>query len=61
MIDAQIESAMMSRLLFGTQDDRYESDMAAHLLRALFKLDDESARLNIKFRAMDAARECTRN
>ena len=61
ILDAQIESAMMFRLLFGTQDDRYEPETAAPLLRALFKLDDDSARVSIKLHAMDAERQCARN
>lgn len=52
-LDADIQSAMMSRL-FGTQDDHYDSEVAAALLRGLRGLDDESARLTIKLLAMDA-------
>lgn len=61
MIDAQIESTMMFRLLFGTQDDRYEPETARSLLRALYKLDDDSARVSIKLHAMDAGREISEN
>lgn len=54
ILDAQVKSTMMFRLLFGTQDDRYEPEVAAPLLRALHKLDDESAAVSVKLWAMDA-------
>lgn len=53
-LDADIHGAMMFRLIFGTQDDHYESETAAALLRGLRGLDDESAQVNIKLWAMDA-------
>ena len=61
VLDADIQSRMVFRLLFGTQDDRYEPETAAPLLRALYKLDDESAAVSIKLHAMDAERELPRN
>lgn len=53
-LDADIQAAMMFRLFFGTQDDHYESETAAALLRGLRGLDDESARVTIKLWTMDA-------
>jgi hypothetical protein len=53
-LDADIHGAMMFRLMFGTQDDHYESESAAALLRGLKGLDDESARVTITLWAMDA-------
>lgn len=60
-IDASIEAAMIFRLLYGTQDDRYETENAGDLLRALHNLDDGSASVSIKLYAMDAERKVTRN
>jgi hypothetical protein len=53
-LDEDIRGTMMFRLLFGTQDDHYETESAAALLRGLRGLDDESARVTIKLWAMDA-------
>jgi hypothetical protein len=53
-LDADIHGAMMFRLLFGTQDDRYEPATAPYLLRGLIGLDDESAAVTVKLWAMDA-------
>ena len=53
-LDAQVESMMMFRLFFGTQDDRYEPETAVPLLRGLYKLDDESAAVSVRLFAMDA-------
>lgn len=54
MIDARIHSRMMFRLLFSTQDNRYEPETASHLLRGLHGLDDESARVMVRLWAQDA-------
>jgi hypothetical protein len=51
----------MLLLFFRTQDDRYEPETAVPLLRALHKLDDESAAVSIKLHAMDAERQLTGN
>lgn len=55
--DAQVESAMLFWLLFGTQDDRYEPESAALLLAALHSLDDESAAVTITLYVMDVRLE----
>jgi hypothetical protein len=60
-LDADMLGYMMFRLLFGTQDDRYEPETAAPLLRALHKLDDESAAVSIKLHAMDAEGKWSEN
>ena len=58
-LDADIHATMMFRLMFGTQDDHYERNTAAALLRGLRGLDDESAQVTIKLWVMDAMpRQC---
>jgi hypothetical protein len=56
-----IRNVMMFRLLFSTQDDHFDGDVAAHLLAGLRNLDDESAAASITLAAMDAEGELVRN
>ena len=53
-LDADIHATMMFRLMFGTQDDHYESETAGALIRGLRNLDDESAKVTIRLWVMDA-------
>lgn len=57
MIDADIQNRMMFLVLFGTQDDHFEPEMAASLLRGLRGLDDDSSRVSILLWAEEAATE----
>lgn len=41
-INSDIRNVMMFRLLFGTQDDRYEPEGAVSVLAAAAELDDEA-------------------
>lgn len=52
--DADILSTMLFRLLFGTQDDRYEPEIAPRLLCGLIGLDEESGRVTVRLWAMEA-------
>ncbi len=53
-IDASIHSTMLFRLLFRTQDDRYEPEVAGSLLRGLYLLDDETAEISVRLVALNA-------
>lgn len=53
-LEADILNTMLFRLLFGTQDDRYEAETAPHLLRGLHRLDEESGRVTMRLRVMEA-------
>jgi hypothetical protein len=54
IIDTDIRSAMLFRILFGTQDDHYIPAAAFHLLRGLAGLSEEDGRVGIELWAMDA-------
>lgn len=56
-IDPALHATMLFRLLFGTQDDRYEAETARHLLRGLYRLDEESGRVAVWLWAMEAVIE----
>jgi hypothetical protein len=53
-LDIDIRSAMLFRILFGTQDDHYDPATALHLLRGLAGLSEEDGRVGIELWAMDA-------
>lgn len=55
MIDANLQNRMMFLVLFGTQDDHYEPEQAASLLRGLRGLDNDSSRVSILLWAEEAA------
>lgn len=57
-LSPDIHNAMLFRLLFGTQDDRYEPETAVPLFRALVGLDDDSARVSIALWAGEARIKC---
>lgn len=52
---------MVFRLLFRTQDDRYERCEARHVVAAMIGLDDQTCATTIKLMAIDAQRELTHN
>lgn len=52
---------MMFRLLFRTQDDRYEPETAYAVVKGLKGVDDETFAVGMKVFAMVAERKVTRN
>jgi hypothetical protein len=56
-LDADILSAMLFRILSGTQDDHYIPATALHLLRGLAGLSEEDGGVAIELWAMDAQTE----
>lgn len=60
-LDHNILSAMMFRLLFRTQDDRYESESAWVVLEGLKGVDYETFATGMKVFAMEAERRLTCN
>lgn len=61
MIDSQIQSAMLFRLLFRTQDDRNEPELSRYVVEAIKALDDESAKVTVRLWAMSAREKWTVN
>jgi hypothetical protein len=60
-IDSGIHAQMMFLALFGAQVDCYEPETARHILRALTNFDSKSGAVAIKFAAMRAMEDLTRN
>ena len=54
-LDPQLRGTMLFRELFGTQDDRYEPEIAAQCLEAVEAYDEEFLRLVIYVEAEWAA------
>jgi hypothetical protein len=53
-LDADILGYMMFRLLFGTQDDRYEPSVARYVVEAIKGLDEASCRVTVRLAVMNA-------
>lgn len=61
ILDANIHGTMMFRLLFRTQDDRYEPETARAIVEGLKGVDDETFAVGMKVWAMEAERKVTVN
>jgi hypothetical protein len=56
-LDADILGYMMFRLLFGTQDDRYEPSVARYVVEAIKGLDEASCRVTVRLVVIGALGE----
>lgn len=61
ILDANIHSTMIFRLLFRTQDDRYEPETARAIVEGLKDVDDETFTVGMKVFAIEAERKVINN
>jgi hypothetical protein len=59
-LDADILGYMMFRLLFGTQDDRYEPSVARYVVETVGALNEASCRVTVRLAVLEAIRQISK-